>query len=805
MSGMKLLLVVIAVFVAILQSTQALQFPLFLGSDNAELSLDPGKLDESSRIEVRGVNTGSTAATIVIQMDDRPGTAYWNRVNQEREVRPGAFSFELPIGGLSTPSGRPVTPGNLKRIAVFPGGEGSGIEQVSIQVLPSATLPDGAFGWDFGPRRAAIFPGFEKITPDDTRVSGRKLSAIQRPSGDALISDGIRGIERFEAAVANGHYRATLWTEDYGEWQTLPYWTRRRISLNGDVIREEHLSAEEWVQGVYLAGGGREALVDGDAWALHGSRRGGVVQADVRVDHGILSVELEGDLPASRFLAGLLVEPLQDDAPVFRAVTGHRKRLFQQKWVEVVPQEEAWLSGRYDPGQTEPLVHEDVVLARGDSSFHERWLDVPGEVSMASIEIEHDTDWPAGLKLSLWYGFWQFERVTPSGTALSIIPTRLIPITHAVPSAAPLRRKLYFRLKSTEENEPGVYKATIVALMREKPIRIPVTVTVLDVALPHPEKAIGTYLEEAPHRGWFGNLAAGREEAVTCDLQTLLDLGITSVSPPFTAPRHPFIDRHVSMKKRLNELGFGPRTMAYASVKWSIRDDGLSQTLENVRTTNRILQETGYGDILWSIIDEPRNDGPDYQEEKTLIGTVRRMAPSAKLAGHVNHPDDWEVASLVDVALINSGYGVSTRSIARLSAAGVEPWLYNMERPRLAGGVYLWRSGAEGYLQWHARMPTADPFDPTDGREGDFQFLYPSHAPCIDPEIHRDLIELSEGIQDLRWLLWLEDGARTDEAAMDLLLEIRASVPSQWESARKLDGSEIAKIRDLIRSFARNR
>ena len=74
-----------------------------------------------------------------------------------------------------------------------------------------------------------------------------------------------------------------------------------------------------------------------------------------------------------------------------------------------------------------------------------------------------------------------------------------------------------------------------------------------------------------------------------------------------------------------------------------------------------------------------------------------------------------------------------------------------MEKFCAVAGFNLWRSGAKGYLQWHARMPTADPFDPSDGREDDVQFLLPHIVPCPEiQDVDRGLFELAEGIVDLR-------------------------------------------------------
>ena len=97
---------------------------------------------------------------------------------------------------------------------------------------------------------------------------------------------------------------------------------------------------------------------------------------------------------------------------------------------------------------------------------------------------------------------------------------------------------------------------------------------------------------------------------------------------------------------------------------------------------------------------------------------------------------------------------------------------YNTGRPRLTAGFYLWQVEAEGYLQWHARMPTADPYDPTDGREDDFQFLYPAVAPCDESEISEGVIALSEGIGDLRWAMWLDAAAQNNKEARELQDEL---------------------------------
>ena len=213
-----------------------------------DLDLHPG---ESDYLQVVGTNTAGHPVTIVVRIDDRHKPSYHNRVNYEQQVLPGSFTFDLPIGGLRTVSGRKVRSNEILRVVVFVAGDDDPVEGPAAEIQTPSKLPGNTQGFDFGPEHAAIFPGFEKVGPDDPRLSGPKLTAKQRPSGDALVADGIRGINRFEVEFPNGLYRVTLWTEDYGEWQSLPYWTERRIMLNGQPVRDQEHTAEDWMRNSY--------------------------------------------------------------------------------------------------------------------------------------------------------------------------------------------------------------------------------------------------------------------------------------------------------------------------------------------------------------------------------------------------------------------------------------------------------------------------------------------------------------------------------------------------------------------------
>ena len=101
-------------------------------------------------------------------------------------------------------------------------------------------------------------------------------------------------------------------------------------------------------------------------------------------------------------------------------------------------------------------------------------------------------------------------------------------------------------------------------------------------------------------------------------------------------------------------------------------------------------------------------------------------------------------------------------------------------------------------------MPTADPFDPTDGREGDVIYLYPWLESCPDTmDIHKRLLDLHEATIDLRWLQWLETQAETSVDARNLVKKLRNAIPDNWEKAQEnLSARQLIMMRKTILELA---
>ena len=227
--------------------------------------------------------------------------------------------------------------------------------------------------------------------------------------------------------------------------------------------------------------------------------------------------------------------------------------------------------------------------------------------------------------------------------------------------------------------------------------------------------------------------------------------------------------------------------------------DAVARRLDIV---TRALRDAGLPSPVWSIADEPGNPDQTPDGLANLAALLRAGAPGVRLGGQFNDPRDLKFANVVDVALINQGYGVDAGQIARLRGLGRDVWLYNTGQPRFTAGLWLWATGASRYLQWHARMPTADPFDPTDGREGDVQIFPPAPTVCpARPDVHVDLLEMAEGLVDQRWLAWLD--GRAEPSARALARRIRAEIPADWDGAAKDGVTRARAAREAIIALAR--
>ncbi len=787
-----------------------------LGSGNLPLRFEPASpaaFSGSDEIRVEGVVTGLAPAALAVRVDDAASSNYPTRYNDERMIPPGPFSFSIGLKGLKTPSGRVLDPAKISRIILF---AWQGRPQVTItrfETARSASLPDGAKGYSFGAVDAAVLAGFERIGPTDPRITGRgPVVAVRRPAPDPLVANGVRGVRRVVLSSPPGRVRVTVWTEDPGEWDLLPHPLARRIQVNGRDLLVEASGAEAWIAQRYLRGAKSEHTAADDAWTAYGSKRGDPRVIDVDVARDGITIEISGNDNAAYYLAAVLVEPVSQTATAGEATVGQQfvnaqRAAWYRSTVPVAPP----LADDHDGTIQLSLDWSQVTATKSETAKIEplRQRAAPGTAAsfkfaitsqqgLARPRVTIDAPRRNGVKLPtrLWAAQARLER---DDTVLRLKAVRLLADVASLPLKAGEARGYELWVDVPDGTPPGTYTGALVMAdtnsSRARSYQI--EISVLAVTLPPVAKPAGFYLARAAHLAYFPGLTIERERQAQCDLDTLRGFGLTNTAPPIGGLDRTDLGVFANDMRRAGASGIAPGWLIYNPLHDLLAAQGPARTSDVVARLDEMIRAQGMPQPLWSVADEPSNADQSNAALPDFVKLLRTKARTARLAGHLNAPGDEKFAKLFDTILLNQGFGIDAPVLDRLRKSGKGVWLYNTFAPRQTAGLWLWRTAAERYVQWHARLPTGDPFDPIDGREADFQMLYPTAEICPkQPDIHRDLLRMAEGVIDQRWLLWLD--ANPTPAAKALAVETRARLPGPFADARDRPRSELEALRNRI-------
>ena len=755
---------------------------------------DTGLALASQRLLITGTNHASDDRTLVIRIDDRARPPYADRVNLERVVPPGPFRLELGLGGLQTSGGRALDPASLKQVICFQ-GRGSGDLEIHPPLLAdNPQLPAHSMAWDLGPAHSPLWPGFKRLTEDFAGLHGRQLKALDRggrqQAVEGLTTDGIRGIERLSLPIPRGRWQVTLWLHDRGEWEYLPHPLERRISANGQLVWTQQYDAAQWIEQVYLGQRVHELEVNDDSWTLYGEQPQGRVSFAVDVTDNGLQLDFSGHMPEAGYLSAVVVER-DASLPARRHIEAQRARWWRDNWRLRAPA----LASTSTPTLQGPP--QPVVIARGTTAALDFSLS-GGHSGIPRIELQAPSRLSTHLPVETRWAQWRWRRTTLVSTLLEPVDHLLRGDLHAMP-ATRLERRLNLRISVPADAPAGEYIGRLRISVDGHALSHAFSVQVPAVSLPEIDRPVGVYLERPVHFGWFNSDDRRQHAALECDLDLLTGLGLSGMSPGFVTP-----DQGADGERFLRELeivskpGLGHSLIAYAPFKRLLARIDLEAAAEVIDGIDQRARDASLPPVIWSIADEPSNAGQHHSLEK-VSRYLRSFAPRVQIAAHLNHRDDQRYLEFVDLALINDGFGADKTDIDAVRASGAIPWLYNMRHMRAASGFYLWRVNAAGYLQWHARMPTADPFDPTDGREDDVQFLYPMATPCPDvADIDARLFAMVDGITDLRWLLWLKREAASNPRARQRLQELQQQVPVSWQDMLAVSEDQLDAWRQSI-------
>ena len=765
---------------------------------------DESPLQEGYELQLKGENTSDSALILIIRIDNDSSYNYRTRFNREFSIPPGPYSLAIPMTGLKT-SGKQPLQQPYSQMIIFAAGNIDTLNLLQASITPPPPRPKDVLALDFGRNDSPVFPRFEQVTIEDERLQGSFLSRF-RPSGDALVQDGIEGVERFSMPWRNGQWKLNLWLQEQGEWEYLPHFLQRKVTAENQVLIDENMTENQWLKNKYLAGTQPEAVIDGDPWTLIGHRRTAPVSKIITIADKKLDIQFSGNR-AARFIAALSLEPV--NGSFADEVEKIRQERFLQQWpVEKRPLSRNNSLTFTDSSQQPAIRKKDYNLypaAKGQLLNLSFTINSPEDDKNPVVAAPPPRNEKGGkLDIKTRYGHWRYERPQPDATSLIIDDSYLRSDLFNITLSSELPRTVHLQVEIPKEAESGIYEGNVQLFSKETLKIVGYAVEVLPVELPELSRSVGLYLEPAPFYQWFDDLKKRTPFATACDLAFLASMGFSTVAPSFATPTDEDSRQQlINQLKQLRLFGFKGDTLAYAPLKRLLVARSRDDVMQSLKALKQTLLNSSILQLpFWSIYDEPHFD--KFPAIRDTANALHSQSLDMKTAGHLNNPKQHGLVSSTDLVIMNHGYGVSQETISNLQE-GRQVWLYNMPKPRLAAGFYLWKSGADGYLQWHGRMPTADPFDPTDGREGDVVYIYPWLNGCPSTmNIHKRLLSLHEATLDLRWLQWLEENADTNSDAKALAEKFDQAIPEDWlEADDKLSDRQLVLMRKTLIEFAR--
>ncbi len=767
-------------------------------------------------------NVADGTAALTLRIDDAASNSYASRANIERSLLPGPFHWDLGVNGLRASSGRVLDLKTVRALRLFSTGAGR-VSITSFAIQQAEPLAPGALAYSFGEADAPLFPGFERISPKSPMIVAGHATAILRPGPDPLIASGIAGIETMKIAWAQPRARVTLWTEDPGEWETLPHPLQRRIRVNGIDVLYQLYKPDEWLQKRYLRGLSAEHTTASDAWTAYGQKRGATISFETEAGSEGIKIELAGDSPAATFLNAIVIEKAGQTAA--RDEAERRRAAYYRSMWPIAP------SRSHISASPQTALKASAAPGTGlhlTANFFSA-LDIPHP----NIAVEPPALGRVQLGVRIWAAQTRLERTGAGDTLLTLSDNMLRADTSALPLRQGQSRKYDLWVNVPAHVPAGTYRGALrlgpppmgvgaavatgnnaaetvsstKAKVGPRPgldgaQAISVEIEVLPIALPPVGKPAGFYLDEAPQWSWFWGMNARRKDQLACDLALLDSFGIEGNAPALSTPIAEGKAAFVSDMQIAAAGHTSSPWLAYAPAKRLFARVGALESAALLKDVEVQAKAAGLTPPVWGIADEPSNANARGFNLIGWVRDLRALAPGIRLAAQLNTPADAKLAPLFDTVIVNQGFGIDENTLAGLTRSVADVWLYNTGRPRATAGLWLWLTPARRYLQWHARMPAADPFDPLDGREGDVQMIFPSPEACpLQNDIHRGLLHMAEGLIDQRWLLWLA-GERTPEAET-LTQDIRRNYGGSFERVSGLNEEELNALRESVVALAR--
>ena len=245
-----------------------------------------------------------------------------------------------------------------------------------------------------------------------------------------------------------------------------------------------------------------------------------------------------------------------------------------------------------------------------------------------------------------------------------------------------------------------------------------------------------------------------------------------------------------------------PGKLPYRSYR---EKEALKKTIALFRDHARVNDWPGAPrSLLFWCTDELGTHTRDNVDLAIDLLELYRQVPGIRTFSTINTEKELRMLPFLDMVAVNVGVRITGGLIEKIRRSGTRLGFFNIGGSRYAFGFYLWRTGADLYLQWHWNDPKQDPFVFIDGSFNECSFSYQTE----DDIYSTYRLELArEGVDDFRYALTLErllDRSRSlssrkvreaSEAAEKALARLRGMC--NVEINRVFDGVETWSSRDF--------
>ena len=650
----------------------------------------------------------------------------------------------------------------------------------------------------------------------------------------------------FRADLANGKYRAWLIFGDseYRTAATTPRpFTRMRVTVGGEDVFTRDWSSREWLERRYLRSYHQFYRRPYDFFATRLDSHFDSHIFDAEVSEGRLEITFRGmplcamviappgriereikraeimrrsqvsiqEVPPGEKTADPYVPTQRDAERGFAVMHRHYSRdIFHTTVPERAEIAEA-LSVRMSKNEMEPVTF-TIYPLRDLGKVKVRVSDLTGRArripsSAVRVDIVR-----------------YIEKCVKTGVGLytyTLVPKILMPYEPLAVQKG-VARRYWLTVRTTPQTDPGTYKGTVtITAERGAPHMFPLTVEVLPIDLPENELQAGFfYYSHLYYYGyrvlwfrddWFRENYWQNEEAT---LKLFRDYGFRSLASCYSlfnyqmptsmsykdgvatiAPDSNLV-RWMDMVSRLgyrtvicgtfNNLRFGRGLDNIGVANDPTLGPEYQKAVQSVaRAVKQEKEKRGWCRVAHHVSDEASNRREKGAKEARRFHDILIAANALPTQADMNGP--YEMLFLekppISIATINTGFPITEETVKKIKDAGSEFWTYNLGPGRYVLGVYAWRVGYKGNLQYVTRR-VGDPYDDFDDTTvGVTNLAYPAPHGVVSTML---LERAREGLDDYRYLMLLErliaksagnpGKKRRAEAARALLEEIRMNI-----------------------------